>query len=404
VAAAVTDRTRDVERLADLLVGFGANLQPGQILGVTAYLGMEEAVRAVARTAYQRGARYVDVFWWDHLVKRERLEHADEATLDYVPPWIEQRLDWLASERAARVTLTGTSATVFDGIDPARTGRDLLPYVSAVPRVVNDRSTNWTAGPCPNPGWALRVHPDLEPQEALDRLWDEMVHVLRLDADDPVEAWRTRMRDIVASADRLTERRFDAIHLRGPGTDLTIGLLPSSRWLGADFTTADGLTHYPNLPTEEVFTTPDPQRVDGHVSATMPLELYGSFMDGIRIEFEGGRAVRIDADTGADALRAAASRDDGASRLGEIALVDREGRIGPLGTVFYETLLDENAASHIALGNAYTFPVEDEADRARVNRSALHIDFMIGSNEVDVDGITRDGARIPVLRGGSWQL
>jgi aminopeptidase len=400
----MTDRTRDVERLADLLVGFGANLQPGQILGVTAYLGMEEAARAVARAAYGRGAKYVDVFWWDHLVKRERLEHADESTLGFVPPWIEQRLDWLADEHAARLTLTGTSATVFDGIDPARTGRDLLPYVSAVPRIVNDRSTNWTAGPCPNPGWAQRVHPELEPEAALDRLWDEIVHVLRLDADDPVEAWRERMRTIVASADRLTERRFDALHLQGPGTDLTIGLLPSSKWLGADFTTSEGLTHYPNLPTEEVFTTPDPERVDGHVSATMPLELYGSFMDGIRIEFEGGRAVKIDAETGADALRAACARDDGASRLGEIALVDKEGRIGPLGTVFYETLLDENAASHIALGNAYTFPVEDEADRARVNESAVHIDFMIGSNEVDVDGITRDGDRVPVLRGGAWQL
>jgi aminopeptidase len=398
------DRSRDVERLADLLVGFGANLQRGQILGVTAYLGMEEAARAVVRAAYTRGAKYVDVFWWDHLVKRERLVHADESTLEYVPPWIEQRFDWLSAEHAARVTLTGTSASVFDGIDPARTGRDLLPYVSAVPRIVNERSTNWTAGPCPNPGWAQRVHPDLPPEEALDKLWEEIVYVLRLDAEDPVEAWRERMRAIVASADRMTERRFDALHLRGPGTDLTVGLLPSSKWLGADFTTVDGLSHYPNLPTEEIFTTPDPERVDGHVSATMPLELYGAYMDGIRIEFERGRAVKIDADTGADALRAAAARDEGASRLGEVALVDKEGRIGPLGTVFYETLLDENAASHIALGNAYTFPVEDEAERERVNRSAVHIDFMIGSNQVDVDGITRGGDRVPVLRGGSWQL
>ena len=398
------DRTKDVERLADLLVGFGTNMRRGQVVGLTAYLGMEEVARAVVRAAYKRGAKYVDVFWWDQLVKRERLEHADEATLDFVPPWLEQRMQWLSDEHAARISLSGTSSTVFDGIDPARSGRDLLPYIGAVPRIVNERTTNWTAGPCPNPGWAQRVHPDLEPDEALDRLWDEIVHVLRLDSDDPGEAWRERMKAIVASADRMTERRFDALHLQGPGTDLTIGLLPSSKWLGADFETVDGLTHYPNLPTEEVFTTPDPERVDGHVSATMPLELYGSFMEGIRIEFEGGRAVKVDADSGADALRAAVAKDDGASRLGEIALVDREGRIGPLNTVFYETLLDENAASHIALGNAYTFPVEDDADRERVNKSAVHIDFMIGSNEVDVDGITRDGDRVPVLRGGSWQL
>ena len=404
VCPAVRDHSEDVDRLADLLVGFGANLQPGQILGVTAYLGMEDAARAVARAGYKRGARYVDVFWWDQLVKRARLELADDGTLDYIPPWIEQRMEWLSGERAARVTLTGTSAGVFDGIDPARTGRDLLPYISAVPRIVNERTTNWTAGPCPNLGWAERVHPELEPEAALDKLWEEITYVLRLDTEDPVEAWRERMKIIVASADRMTDRRFDSLHLQGAGTDLTIGLLPSSKWLGADFSTADGITHYPNLPTEEVFTTPDPERVDGHVSATMPLELYGSYMNGIRIEFEGGRAVKIDADEGADALRATVAKDDGASRLGEIALVDKEGRIGPLGTVFFETLLDENAASHIALGNAYTFPVEDEADRERVNKSGIHVDFMIGSNEVDVDGITRDGDRVPVLRGGAWQI
>ena len=398
------DHSEDVDRLADLLVGFGANLQPGQILGVTAYLGMEDAARAVARAGYKRGAKYVDVFWWDQLIKRARLELADDETLDYVPPWFDQRMQWLSDERAARVTLTGTSAGVFDGIDPARTGRDSLPYIAAVPRIVNARTTNWTAGPCPNLGWAQRVHPELEPEAALDKLWEEVTYVLRLDTDDPVEAWRERMKVIVASADRLTERRFDSLHLKGDGTDLTIGLMPSSKWLGADFSTTDGKKHYPNLPTEEVFTTPDPERVDGHVSATMPLELYGSYMNGIRIEFEGGRAVKADADEGADALRATIAKDDGASRLGEIALVDKEGRIGPLRTVFYETLLDENAASHIALGNAYTFPVEDEADRERVNKSDIHVDFMIGSNELDVDGITRDGDRVPVLRGGAWQI
>jgi len=397
------DRSRDLERLADLLVGFGSNLQPGQILGITAYYEMADAVRAVASSAYRRGARWVDVLWFDQLVKRARLELAPEDSLEFVPPWIGERMRWLSDEHAARVSLTGSDSTIFDGIDPARMGRDLLPYVKEVPEVVNARTTNWTAGPCPNPRWAERVHPELHPEAALDKLWDEIVHVCRLEAEDPAEAWRERMRAIVASAERLSERRFDAIHLQGPGTDLTVGLLPSHRWLGADFTTVDGLTHYPNLPTEEVFTTPDPERVDGHVRATMPLEVYGSFISGIEITFEGGRATKVDADEGAEALRSIVAKE-GADRLGELALVDGEGRIGPLGTVFYETLLDENAASHIALGNAYTFPLEDEADRARANRSDLHVDFMIGSPEVDVDGITRDGATVPVLRGGAWQI
>jgi aminopeptidase len=235
-------------------------------------------------------------------------------------------------------------------------------------------------------------------------MWTELRHVLRLDEPDPVAAWRERATTLKGAAARLTERRFDAVHFSGPGTELTVGLLPSSRWLAAEFTTVDGKVHYPNLPSEEVFATPDPARVEGHVTATKPLEFYGSNIDGIRVRFEGGRAVEIDADTGADALRGIAAKDDGATRLGEVALVDGEGRIGPLGTVFHETLLDENSASHIALGNGYTIPVDDEADRARVNRSAIHTDFMIGSPEVDVDGVTAEGERVPVLRGGAWQI
>jgi aminopeptidase len=166
----------------------------------------------------------------------------------------------------------------------------------------------------------------------------------------------------------------------------------------------DGLQHHPNLPTEETFTTPDPERVDGHVTATLPLELYGSEIRGLRVELAGGRVVRIDAETGAEALRAAAARDDGASRLGELALVDGAGRIGPLGTVFYDTLIDENAASHVALGHAYARCVEDEGDRARINESTVHIDFMIGSPELEVDGLTRDGEVVPLLREGRWQI
>ena len=213
-----------------------------------------------------------------------------------------------------------------------------------------------------------------------------------------------------ASANRLTERGFDALRLHGPGTDLTIGLFPSSTWQAGEFVTVDGLHHLPNLPTEETFTTPDPERVDGYARATMPLELAGSVVSGIRVEFQNGRAVSIDADQGADALRAAASSDEGASRLGEIALVDGLGRIGALETTFFDTLIDENAASHIALGNGYKHPVEDEAEKERINASRVHIDFMIGSPELDVDGLTRDGEvgsrsprrRLADLKTGVW--
>jgi aminopeptidase len=206
------------------------------------------------------------------------------------------------------------------------------------------------------------------------------------------------------AARRLSERAFDAIELRGPGTELTIGLLPTHRWWAADFQRADGLRHLPNLPTEEVFTTPDPLRTQGHVTSTKPLVLRdGTIVRGLKVRFEDGVAVEITADEGGDTLKGLLDIDEGAKRLGELALVDRLGRIGPLGTVFYNTLLDENAASHIALGGGFPFLVDPEVV-PRVNESGQHIDFMIGSPELDVDGVTADGERVPVLRDGDWQI
>ena len=289
-------------------------------------------------------------------------------------------------------------------IPPVLAGRDLLPYLPNTGDVVNAGTTNWCVAPAPTRGWAGLVFPDLDPDEAYDRLWREIAHVCRLDEDDPAEAWRSRAHTLETVAARLTERRFDAIRLHGPGTDLTVGLMPTSIWHAADFTTVDGLRHFPNIPSEEMFTTPDPARADGHVTATRPLEVYGAMIDGIRVEFADGKAVRIDADSGADTLRSIAAKDEGSSRLGELALVDGEGRIGPLGTIFYETLLDENAASHIALGNGYDLGVESAEDKARVNQSSVHVDFMIGSPELDVDGLTADGEAVPLLRSGAWQV
>jgi aminopeptidase len=392
------------DRLADLAV-FGANVQRGQLLAVTSFIGKEALTRKVARAAYLAGALYVDVVYFDQWLKRERIAHAAGETLDYVPPWMSERLLHLSDEHAARITLSGPHAPrALDGLDPARAGRDLLPYLPETGEVVNRMTTSWCIVPAPTPSWAEAVYPELEPEEAYSRLWEAVAHICRLDADSPSAAGMERSATLSANGRRLTDRGFDALRLHGPGTDLTIGLLRSAHWAGGDLATVDGRRHSPNIPTEEIFTTPDPARVDGHVTATMPLELSGSIISGIRVEFRDGRAVKIDADHGADALRAVVAKDDGASRLGEIALVDDQGRVGPLETVFFDTLIDENAATHIALGNGYEHPVEDPAERERVNRSRVHVDFMIGSPELDVDGITEDGAPLPVLRNGSWQL
>jgi len=392
-------------RFADLVVGFGANVQDDQIVSITCEPGKEYLVRALAASAYRHGARFVDVTWFDPWVKRARVELAREETLSFVPPWYGERVKALGEHRAARIALSGPIAPgLLSDLDPVRAGRDRLPAVKEGIQVVNDRTTNWTIAPCPQPAWAGLVFPDLPADEGLARLEHELLHVLRLDEEDPIAVWHARADALVSVAERLSERRFDALHYEGPGTDLTIGLLPSSGWRAARFQTVDGIEHMPNLPTEEVFTTPDPERADGTVTATKPLVLVdGTVVRDLVVRFEGGRAVDVRAGQGGETLATIAQTDDGASRLGEVALVDREGRIGSLGTIFYDTLLDENAASHIALGQGFPF-VLDEEHRDRANRSEIHIDFMIGSNDLTVTGITADGGRVPVLAGGAWQL
>ncbi|HEY6069274.1 MAG TPA: aminopeptidase [Gaiellaceae bacterium] len=393
-----------LERLADLIVNFGANVQDGQVVEIGTSIGKEELTRAVTASCYRRGAKFVDVSYWDPHLKRARVQYAPDGVLDYVPPWYGERALRLGEERGATISLSGlTEPHLYDDLDPERLARDVFPRVKEWTTVINDRTVNWCIAPCPTPAWAKLVHPDLEPTAALDRLWDEIFHICRLDVDDPETAWRERSAALKGVAQRLTERRFDAFHLEGPGTDLTIGLLPTSKWVGGGEETVDGIPHMANLPTEEIFTSPDPERVDGHVTSTKPLYSQGRIIDGLTVRFEGGRAVELDAGSGAEILRTLIKQDDGAARLGELALVDGQGRIGPLDTVFYDTLLDENAASHMALGSAYDSAVGDE-DRDRLNRSAIHVDFMVGSPEVDVTGVTADGERIPVLRDAAWQI
>jgi aminopeptidase len=393
------------KRLADLAIGFGANVRPGQIVAIGGEPGKEYLVRAIAESAYEHGAKFVDVAWFDPWVKRARIAHAADDTLDYVPPWYGERILALGEHRAARVALSGPSAPgLLEDLDPVRSGRDRLPSVKEAGKVVNDRTTNWSIVPCPTPAWAKLVFPDLGDEEALAKLEEQIFHVLRLDEPDPIAAWRERADTLVSVAGRLTECGFDALHYEGPGTDLTVGLLRDAEWQAARFETIDGIEHMPNLPTEEVFTTPDPRRADGYVSSTKPLVLIdGTVVRDMRVRFQDGRAVQIDASTAQDTMRTIIQRDEGAARLGEVALVDGEGRIGKLDTVFYDTLLDENAASHIALGQGFPFLVEGEQS-SLVNESQIHIDFMIGRPDLLVTGVKADGDRVPVLVDGAWQI
>jgi aminopeptidase len=393
-------------RYAKLIVETGANVQPGQSVLIIAAPESARLVRAIAKHAYERGAKFIDPWYFDPQVKRIRALTADPETLDFVPPWVGTRLSTLGDGHGVRISVSPNAPPgLMNGVDPAIAGRDALPSVPQHLEVINAKTTNWCVVPWANPAWASFVHPNLGPDEALARLFEELTYVLRLDEDDTEAAWNARFQELHEIGQKLDALSLDALHFAGPGTDLTVGLLPTSSFSGNEpgSTTIDGIVFHANIPTEEVFTTPDPERVDGVVTATKPLDLSGTVVDGLRIEFQGGRATSIDAREGAEALRARAAKDDGASRLGEVALVDREGRIGKTGTVFFNTLLDENAASHIALGSAYATAVGDE-DRDRINKSAIHIDFMIGSDDVTVTGRTRDGREVTILRGGTWQL
>ena len=396
-----------LERYADLIVTVGANVQPDQVLAVEALPEAQPLVAAIARRAYEKGARYVDVQYFDGDVKRIRAEGARDGTLDWVPPWLGERIVALGELDAARCVLVPmVPPGLLDGVDPARAGQDRLPTLEETFKTIDDRSIAWTLSPYPTLRWARVVYPGLDPDEALDRLWQDVVHVCRLDEPDPAAAWHERIEQIFQVARRLDALDLDALRFEGPGTDLTVGLLPSSRFAkeGGASQTRTGVRHVPNIPTEEVYTTPDPRRTEGLVTATKPLDVAGSLVTGLRVRFEGGRAVEIEADANADALRYRCAVDEGASRLGEVALVDRESRIGRLGRTFFTTLLDENASSHLALGDAYSSPIADPADLLHINASAVHIDFMIGSDDVAVTGTTKGGAQLPIMRGGSWQI
>src|SRR3954452_8417241 len=298
------------DRLAKLAVEIGANVQNDQIVALTYSPGMEPLARAIARRSYERGAHFVDPFVFDGHIKRIRLESAREDTLEFVPEWWGARIRALGENNAARITIAPTpDPGVLAGADAARAAKDDLPFVKESVTLIKDRSTNWTIVPFPTAGWAEKVHPDLGPDAALQRLTDQLAHILRLDEADPSAAWQARGDELIGIAGRLGARKFDALQFRGPGSDLEVGLFPGSKFVPARLENIKGVEHYANLPSEEICTTPDPARTEGTVTATKPLDVAGTVIEGLRVRFDGGRAVEIEADSGADVLRGRASKD-----------------------------------------------------------------------------------------------
>jgi aminopeptidase len=388
-----------LERYAELVVRVGANVQPGQEVFLLANVEHHDLARALARQAYRAGAAYVHSLYQDGHVRRAMIELGSDEALTYSPEWLKTFAEAMSGN--AMIGTTGDpEPELLADLDGERVGRAVpLELVQIRMRQMSENSVNWCGVGAPNEGWARQVfgEPDVE------RLWEKVAFCMRLDEPDPVAAWQEHLARLEERSRALNDLHADALRYRAPGTDLTVGLLPYARWMSGATDTAAGIRYVANMPTEEVFTSPDARRAEGTIRSTMPLALAGQIVRGLELTLEGGRIVHVEAETGADVVRAHLETIENADRLGELALVTRESRVGQSGMLFYDTLFDENATCHIAYGMGLPFLVEGEPDEG-LNVANMHVDFMVGGPELEVDALLADGTAVPLVRDETWQL
>jgi aminopeptidase len=420
VLVPVTDLQQQLEAYGELAVKVALNLQPGQrliILGPLATGVSYEAaplVNHIAASAYRAGSPLVEVMWGDEALLLTRFAHAPQSTLTEFSAWLPRILSEHVDAGHAVLSIYANDPDLLKNERPEAVGalqqatsRAMQPFRELISR----NRTNWAVIAAAGSGWAAKVFPDRRPEEQLSRLWDEINRLCRLDRPDPVAAWQKHIEGLAARADYLNHRRYTALRYKGPGTDLTIGLPAGHIWVSGHTMTHSGIQFTANLPTEEVFTIPHKDRVEGTVRSTKPLSYGGTLIEDFSLRFGEGRVVEISAARGEAVLRQLIDTDSGAARLGEIALVPHSSPVSQSGRLFYNTLFDENAATHVALGAAYKFTLrdgdamEDQAFAAAGgNRSVVHVDFMIGSADLDIDGVLESGATEPLMRRGEWSV
>ena len=403
---------RNLDRLADVAVRSGLGLAPGQELVMTATLDAVPLARRITEHAYKAGASLVTALFADEESALLRFHYGEDAGFDSAPSWLYEGMAQAYRNGAARLAIAGNDPSLLSKEDPdkvSRVNRATSKAYRPALELITRHEINWTIVACATPAWASAVFPDLPQDEALARLWKAIFAASRADQPDPVAAWKKHDANLHARADRLNQKRYSALRFRGPGTDLRIGLADDHLWLGGGTTAGNGCYCIPNMPTEEVFTTPHKDRVEGRVTSTKPLSYQGTMIEEISVRFQEGRIVEAHAARGNQVLQRMIETDEGARRLGEVALVPHSSPIASSGLLFMNTLFDENAACHIALGQAYSTCLKDgdsltpEQLAARgANKSLIHVDWMIGSNHIDVDGIGTAGNSKPVMRAGEW--
>ncbi|HEP1843545.1 TPA: aminopeptidase [Streptococcus suis] len=405
----------NLAKYAKLLVSTGINVQPGHTVQLTIGVEQAELARLIVKEAYAHGAKEVLVNWLDDVIARERLVNVDVELLEQVHPQRVTEMNYLLERKASRLVVLSDDPGAYDGVDPeklSRNARALSQALQPMRQATQANKVSWTLGAASGLEWAKKVFPNAaSDEEAVDLLWDQIFKTCRIYEEDPIKAWEEHEARLVAKAKVLNDEQFVKLHYTAPGTDLVLGMPKNHLWEAAGSVNAQGEHFIANMPTEEVFTAPDYRVADGYVTSTKPLSYNGNIIEGIKVTFKDGEIVDVTAEKGDEVMKKLVFDNTGARGLGEVALVPDKSPISQSGVTFFNTLFDENASNHLAIGQAYAFSIEggtemsqEELKEAGLNRSDVHVDFMIGSNKMNIDGIREDGTRVPIFRDGEWAI